>query len=54
MRRPTPPSSAVLFGWLLARAAVFPRLGLPPIRVGLVEIGNSLGLLGVTALIVSA
>jgi hypothetical protein len=48
------PWSAVLFGWLLARAAVFPRWRPPPIRVGLVEIGNSLALIGLTALVVSA
>jgi len=30
---------------------VFPRRALPPIRVGLVEIGNWLALIGVTALI---
>jgi len=40
-------------GWLLARAAVFPRWRPPPIRVGLVKIANSLALIGVTALVVS-
>jgi len=49
----TGPWSAVLFGWLLARAAVFPRWRPSPIRVGLVEIANSLALIGVTALVVS-
>jgi len=48
------PWSAVLFGWLLARATVLPRFGLRPVWVGLLEIGNSLALLGVTALVVSA
>jgi hypothetical protein len=33
---------------------VFPRWRPPPIRVGLVEIGNSLALIGLTALVVSA
>jgi YwiC-like protein len=50
------PWAGVLFAWLLVRAMVFPGVisrgrGLSPLRVGLVEIANSLVLLGVIGLI---
>jgi hypothetical protein len=44
------PWAVVFFGWLLARAAVLPRRGARPVGLGLVEIGNSVVLLGVVAL----
>jgi YwiC-like protein len=47
------PWSAVLFGWLLVRAVVLPQRGLRPVQVGLVEIGSSLALIGVTVFVVS-
>lgn len=39
------PAPAVLFAWLLVRAAVLPRRGLTPKQVGLIEIGNTVLLL---------
>ncbi|MGC9668132.1 YwiC-like family protein [Planosporangium sp. 12N6] len=43
------PWSAALFAWLLARAALVPRLGWTPKRTGVVEIANSALLLLVVA-----
>lgn len=39
------PALAVLFTWLLVRAAVLPRRSLSPKQVGLIEIGNTVLLL---------
>ena len=42
---------AILFGWFGVRAAWLPRYAMTPKRVGFVEIGNSVALLAVIALI---
>jgi len=39
------PWLAILFAWLLVRSWAFPRLGLTPKQVGVIEIGNSVLLL---------
>ncbi len=43
------PWAVALFAWLLVRAALLPRRGLTPKRVGLVEIANCVLLLACTA-----
>ena len=44
------PWAGVLFAWLLLRAALFPRRGLTPKQVGVIEIVNSVLLLACIAL----
>jgi hypothetical protein len=46
------PYGFALFAWLALRSALLPRLGLPPKRVGLLEIANCVLLLGCVALTV--
>lgn len=45
------PWFAALFAWLAARSALFPRLRLAPLRVGLVELANCVLLLACVALL---
>ncbi|WP_448060576.1 YwiC-like family protein [Cellulomonas hominis] len=42
---------AILFGWFAVRAAWLPRYAMTPKRVGLVEIGNCVALVGAIALL---
>jgi hypothetical protein len=46
----TGPWAGVLFAWLLARAVLLPGRGLPPKRVGVIEIANCAALLAIIAL----
>ncbi|MBX6390296.1 MAG: YwiC-like family protein [Frankia sp.] len=45
------PWAGILFGWLVLRAALLPGRGWTPKRVGLLELANSLLLLGCVALV---